>query len=231
MAFSRGAFLVLALACPASIQAQEPVPDPPWISLFDGTLDGWLRRSGTATFTVEDQAIVATTAEGSGHTFLCTTRQFADFELEFEVKVDEGLNSGVIIRSKLKPLDENGTELGFGGRVSGPRVEIATSAGRAGWIHGEATGSGWLSPAPKAKDAPVSQHQPAKPGDWNHIRVIAQGARIQTFLNGTPVADLTHPDIFQNHTAGFIALEVQAIPKGAGPFQVRWRQLKVRELP
>lgn len=231
MALSRGAFLALAIPCLSPLWAQDKAPDSPWTSLCDGTLDGWVRRSGTATFTVEDRDILATTAEGSGPTFLCTTREFANFELEFEVKLDPGINSGVMLRSKLTPLDENGKELGFGGRVYGPLVRIESSPGRSGWVYGEGTGLGWLSPEPNAKEAAVNQHQLVKNGDWNHFRVIAQGARIQTFLNGVRVADCCHPEIFQHHTAGFIALELPGISPGTGPFQARWRHLKIRGLP
>ena len=35
------------------------------------------------------------------NTFLCTIREYADFELESEVKCDVGLNSGIQIRSRI----------------------------------------------------------------------------------------------------------------------------------
>lgn len=224
--------LLLAVAVPVLSRAEDKAPAKDWVSLFDGkTLDGWVRKSGFATYVVEDGAIVGTTAEGSGNTFLCTASEFANFELQFEVKVDDGLNSGVQIRSKLKGTDHKGKEVGFGGRVYGPQVEIESSPGQAGWIYGEATGLGWLSPEPQSKDPAVNQHSHLKNGEWNQFRIVAEGARIQTFINGVPVADLTHPDIFQNHTAGVIGLQVHGIKKETGPFQVRWRKLKIKELP
>lgn len=223
--------IALAVALPALGAPREKAPRGAWISLFDGTtLDGWVRRSGFATFAVEDGTIVGTTADGSGNTFLCTTREFGNFDLRFDVRIDEGLNSGVQVRSKIRSTDEKGREMGFGGLVYGPQVEIESSPGRSGWILGESTGLGWLSPEPNSKDPAVNQHTHLKNGEWNEFRVLADGSRIQTFINGAKVADLTHPDIFQNHTKGFIGLQIQAVRSTATPLQVRWRNLKIREL-
>ena len=197
-----------------------------WVTLFDGhSIQGWTVKSGKAAYTVEDGAIVGRTVEGSPNSFLCTPKEYGDFELEFEVKVSDGLNSGVQIRSSLKDLDKDQ----FGGRVNGPQVEIESGPGQAGYIYGEATGLGWLSPKPKNNE-PGSAHPFFKNGEWNHYRVVAKGARIQTWLNGQPVDDLTHEEIYKSHPKGLIGLQVHGIKKGTGPFEVRWRNLKIKEL-
>ena len=86
--------------------------DNGWVPLFDGTtLNGWEQKNGTAHYRIEDGAIVGKTTDGSPNSFLCTTKDYADFELEFEVKCDPRLNSGVQIRSKSKSDS---------GRVNGP---------------------------------------------------------------------------------------------------------------
>ena len=88
--------------------------------IFDGkTLKGWTQRNGTATYRVENNAIVGKTKEGSPNSFLCTDKLYGNFDLKFEVKVDNGLNSGVQIRSQTKD--------GPKGRVNGPQVEIEMS--------------------------------------------------------------------------------------------------------
>ncbi|MCC6881155.1 MAG: DUF1080 domain-containing protein [Verrucomicrobiales bacterium] len=197
-----------------------------WVTLFDGhSIQGWTVKSGKAAYTVEDGAIVGRTVEGSPNSFLCSPKEYGDFELEFEVKVSDGLNSGVQIRSSLKDLDKDQ----FGGRVNGPQVEIESGPGQSGYIYGEATGLGWLSPKPK-NDEPGSAHNYFKNGEWNHYRVVAKGARIQTWINGQPVDDLTHEEIYKSHPKGLIGLQVHGIKKGTGPFEVRWRNLKIKEL-
>ena len=214
--------LVIVFLC-SSLSA-----DNGWQSLFDGkTLEGWTIKSGYATYEVESGVILGKTAEGSKNTFLCSANEYGDFELVFEVKVDKGLNSGVQIRSKLK-ADKNADK--YGGRIYGPQVEIETGPGQAGWVYGEATGRGWLSPEPKSKDKAVNQHDHFKNEEWNHFRVVAKGANIKTYINGTMIADLTDEEIFETHPKGVIGLQVHGIKPGSGPFEVRWRNLKIKPL-
>jgi hypothetical protein len=199
--------------------------DDGWTNLFDGkTLNGWIQKNGTATYRVENDTIVGKTHEGSPNSFLCTERDYADFELEFEVKDDDRLNSGVQIRSKTQ--EPKGDEK-FG-RVYGPQVEIeasGSSGAEAGYIYGEATKFDWLTPASRRK-----LHKHFKDGEWNKYRVVAKGPRIQTWINGEPIDDLTHEEIYQTHPSGFISLQVHGIPKGEGPYEVAWRNIRIREL-
>ncbi len=48
---------------------------------------------------VEDGGIVGTTVAGSPNSFLCSGKEYADFELELETKTDPALNSGVQVHS------------------------------------------------------------------------------------------------------------------------------------
>ena len=186
-------------------------------ALFNGKdLKGWTQKNGTATYRAEKDAILGKTVEGSPNSFLCTDKDYSDFELKFEVKVDDQLNSGVQIRSHSKKEFNNG-------RVHGPQVEIATN-GTAGFIYGEALGTGWLSKDrsnPKAKAA-------FRKGEWNKYRVLAVGKSIKTWINGVPVADLI--DEKSGKTSGFIGLQVHGIRKGTGPFEVRWRNILLKDL-
>ena len=74
-----------------------------WTSLFNGSsLDGWIQRGGKANYSVEDGCIVGTTVPKTPNSFLCTEKDYGDFILEYEFKIDPRLNSGVQIRSQLK---------------------------------------------------------------------------------------------------------------------------------
>ncbi|WP_182869444.1 3-keto-disaccharide hydrolase [Rhodopirellula sp. JC639] len=200
-----------------------------WTPLFDGqTLDGWSVKSGFATYKVEDGGVIAgKTAAGSPNTFLTSDQQFGDFELMFEVKVDDGLNSGVQIRSLLKNVD---AENSHGGRLYGPQVEIESGPGQAGYIYGEATGRGWLSPEPQSKDKSVNQHDHFKNGQWNQYRVVAKGPNIKVWINGEMIADLTDEEIYKTHPKGMIGLQVHGIGKKKETYEVRWRNLKIKSL-
>ena len=96
-----------------------------WVSLFDGkTLKGWTQKNGTATYKVVDGTILGTTSEGSPNSFLCSNKNYGDFELEFEVRVHNSLNSGCQIRSKTKETDGKKKNDRFGANLlmSMPRL-------------------------------------------------------------------------------------------------------------
>lgn len=205
------ALVVLSLSAGVSVAGE-------WVSLFDGkSLDGWTQRNGTATYRIEGDAIVGKTNEGSPNSFLCTDKLYGDFELEFEVKVDNGLNSGVQIRSQTRDTPT--------GRVNGPQVEIESGPAEAGYVYGEATGRGWLTPKER-----LIPHDHMKNEKWNKFRVVAKGPEIHTWINGKPVEKLTDEEIYKTHPKGFIGLQVHGIKKGTGPFEVRWRNIRIKEL-
>ena len=71
-----------------------------WFDLFNGQdLGGWEQKSGSAKYKVVDGSVEGTTSDGSSSSLLRTRRDFADFELKFEVKVNNALNSTVQVRS------------------------------------------------------------------------------------------------------------------------------------
>lgn len=217
MISTRSSWCALALAVVVTMPVICAADDPPWKPLFNGRdLSGWERKNGTATYQVDDGAIVGTTAEGSPNSFLCTTEDYGDFELTLEVKVDDPLNAGIQIRSVSSPDRQ-------AGRVHGPQVEVAVN-GTAGYIYGEALGTGWLS---KDRDDPAA-NAAFRSGEWNHYRILAEGNRIKTWVNDVPVADLV--DDTTGMSRGFIGLQVHSIAPGEGPYIVRYRNIMVREL-
>ncbi|MFV0446660.1 MAG: DUF1080 domain-containing protein [Planctomycetaceae bacterium] len=207
----------MLMATGATLSAEEG-----WIELFDGkTLDGWIQKNGTAKYSVEEGTIVGRTNEGSPNSFLSTIKDYGNFELLVDVKVDNGLNSGIQIRSQT-------TDGSNHGRVNGPQVEIESSGANgaeAGYVYGEATGRGWLTPEDRLKPRKVF-----KDGEWNRFRILASGPRIQTWINGEAIEDLTDEPIFETHPRGFISLQVHGIKTGTGPYQVAWKNIKLRPL-
>lgn len=237
LAIGLGAGLVIAEEKKEKAKGKKAGADVPWVELFDGkTLEGWKPSSvGTATYEVVDGAIRGETVEGSPNTFLLSEEQYGNFILEFEVKVHDGLNSGVQIRSRekteadLPPRKEGEKQQRNNqiGRFFGPQVEIEKSPGQSGFIYGEATGRGWISPEPGEGAA----HEHIKNGEWNQYRIVARGPRIRTFINGEAVADLSDAEIFESHPKGHIGLQVHGIKKGTGPFDVSWRNIRIKALP
>lgn len=210
----------LLLACVAALSAvslHAAQADAPWTPLFDGkSLDAFIQRNGTAAYRVEDGCMVGRTNEGSPNSFLCTKQEYSDFELRFEVLVDDELNSGVQIRSASK-ADYNNF------RVHGPQVEIAVN-GSAGCVYGEALEGGWIS---GPTEDPVKRGA-FKRGQWNEYHVKAVGNRIQTWVNGVPIVDFE--ETRSGMKQGFIGFQVHGIRRGTGPYEVRWRNISIRDL-
>lgn len=198
-----------------------------WVSLFDGkTLEGWTVRGGAATYKVEDGTIVGTTAQTGPNTFLCRG-PYADFVLEFEVLCDVALNSGVQIRSSVyekdTPQESNPARLRKAGEIYGYQCEIADgSLGVSGNFWDEARRTKWLDDFTNKPEARAA----FKNGAWNRYRIVAQGRRIRSWINGVACADFED----DRDASGFIGLQVHTIKAGTGPYQVRWRNIRIRAL-
>jgi len=198
--------------------------------IFDGkTLNGWQQRNGTARYFVDNGELVGETVVGSANSFLCTTKDYGDFILEFEVKDDPSLNSGVQIRShtyttKTTVLTENNGKrkrTWDAGRVYGYQVEIADEkSGASGGIYEEAR-RGWLFRVSDQPAARTAFHD----NQWNKFRVVADGDSIRTWINGVPCADLVDSE----QQTGFIGLQVHQF-SGGRTAQVRFRNIRLQDL-
>jgi len=225
--------VVLALAVCSGMGslalAQDPKKSDGWVPLFNGAdLSGFERVNGTANYYVKGGAIVGVTSEGSKNSFLKTIREYGDFELEFEVKLDPALNSGIQIRSRQKyPSDVAIGKKSEVGRYFGPQIEIEKSPGQSGNVYGEAIGKGWISTAPRDK---TYAHELINNEGWNRFRIVAKGATITTFINGKQVEKLTDEALYKSHSRGSIGFQVHKVKKGTGPFTVRWKNIRIKEL-
>lgn len=187
-------------------------------SLFNGkNLKGWEELNGKAAYTIEGDEIVGTSTLDSPNSFLATEKKYTNFILEYDVKLGEGLNSGVQIRS-LSSADY------MNGRVHGTQIEIEdTKRGWAGGVYDEAR-KGWRYPLeynPAAKTA-------FKKGEWNHYKVVAFDHHIMTWINGIPAANLLEDAV----ETGFIALQVHAIGNNTAldGKAIRWKNISLEEI-
>jgi hypothetical protein len=183
--------------------------------LFNGKdFSGWKQLNGKAKYTIEHGEIVGTTVFGEPNSFMVTDKDYGDFVLELEYKVDSTMNSGVQFRSESKEEYKDG-------RVHGYQFEIDPSKRKwTGGIYDEARRD-WLYTMdlnPAAKTA-------IKQGQWNKIKIECIGNNLKTWVNGVPAAyvvdDMT--------PKGFIALQVHSInAKEDEGRQIRWRNLRLQ---
>ncbi len=144
-----------------------------WISLFDGrTLTGWhayQQPVGVTTgWRVEDGAI-KTTGDSKD---LVSDTQYSSFELELQWKVAPGANSGIFYWANegTGEIYENAPEDQILDNVAG-----TTPLNAAGALYD-------LYPAPLTAVKPV--------GEWNIVRIVVHGAKVQQWLNGVRVVEV-----------------------------------------
>ncbi|MEX2171448.1 MAG: DUF1080 domain-containing protein [Pirellulales bacterium] len=98
--------LAFALVCLPSFAQQQLLDEDQlrdgWLQLFDGeTLFGW-EATSDADWAVVDGAIQVKSGQSG---FLMTTSQFADYDLHVEYRAPADTNSGVFLRTPLKPAN------------------------------------------------------------------------------------------------------------------------------
>jgi len=211
-------FLILVFMLTACTVDQNPDhknSNSEWKNLFDGSsLDGWHQPASDGQYYAENGVIVGTAKTGYSNTFLTTYKTYGDFILELDVKVDPGLNSGVLFRSQSRDNDE---------RVYGYQLEIDSSSRRwSGGIYDE-RGRGWLYN--------LSRNSPARSAfslsTWNQIRIEVIGTSIRSWVNGIPAADL----IDDLNLDGFIGLQAPSIGNDLSKegLQVRWKNIRIKK--
>ena len=202
--------------------ASLPLTAQTSVELFNGRdLDGWETYGGSAPYEVTDGTITGTAVPNTPNTFLCTERQFADYDLTFEFKVDAPLNSGVMLRAQHRPDDNPQSD---GRRIYGYQMEIDPSPrAYTGGIYDEAR-RGWIYPLhynPPAREA-------MKPGEWNKVRVLARGNQLQTFINDVPAANL----VDNLDAEGMICLQIHSVhSEELVGLHGRWRNFALTENP
>ncbi len=226
--------LAISVICSTAFAADD------WVPLFNGKdIGGWVQRGGKATYKVEDGSIVGTSTLNTPNSFLCTPRDYSDFILEYEFKIDPKLNSGVQIRSNVA---DKPTEITWQGKpvkikegiVHGYQIEIDPNPVQNRWwaagIYDEGR-RGWLFPGALGGDGKAFGEQGKKifkQDDWNKVHVEAVGDSITTTLNGVPCASIKD----SLTASGFIGLQVHGIgtEKEKEGTQVRWRNLRILEV-
>ena len=202
--------------CSGSVFADD------WANLIDGkNLDGWKPSRDNTQFAVVDGVIVGSSS--SQTQFLHTVETYGDFELELEVKLhDTDLNSGIQIRSALTRTNAKGQSRES---IHGPQVDVSKSPGRSGHIFSQGNGA-WITPKENltANDLMVN-------GQWNKLRVLAVGPRIQTWINGKQVADVTDSEAYRKYPSGVIALQVHGVKNSPEKARhVSFRSIRIRRI-
>lgn len=219
------ALALMAAGTNAQGNGNGPAAKSAWQTLFDGkSLDRW---RGYKTDTVPDGWTVAdgTLAKTKQVGDLVSRDEFGDFELSLDWKIAAGGNSGIFYR---------GTEAEDHIYWTAPEYQLLddekaednktrlTCAGAAYALY----------PSPPGHLKPV--------GQWNTTRIIARGAHVEHWLNGTKLLEyeLWSPDWeakvkaskFASHPQYGRAKRGHLAIQGDHEGQLAFRNIRIREL-
>lgn len=194
----------VALIDEAKRQAKTLATESGFEPLFDGsTLRGW--NGNRDIWRAEGGAIIGgslTEVVGTGNDFLCTDRDFENFELRLQFRLEgDGVNGGVNVRSTRR---DDGVAAGY---------QADLGQGYSGGLFDEARRNRFVAPARLG----ITLNR-----DWNDYWIRCEGDRIRVWLNGTLTADYVETEDMPR--AGIIALQVQA----GKQVQASYRNIRLR---
>ena len=219
-------------------------------SIFDGkSLKGW--EGDTQYWRVENGNLVG---EITPETLLKTNSfvvwqggQPGDFELKGSFKITEKGNSGINYRSEKVadiPNALRGYQADIDGAINytgqnyeerkrttlGYRGEIVTvnnptdkspeafksNLKNNAWLGRTVTGSLGTSDELKAK---------IKREDWNEFHIVAKGNRLQHYVNGVLMSDVTDNDTLNGKPSGYLGIQVHVGP----PMKVEYKNIRIKQ--
>ena len=242
--------IIISISCKVSSSSQNN--EKGFVSIFDGkTMNNW---EGDPTYwRVENGNLVG---EITPQTLLKTNSfiiwkggEPANFEMKGEFNITEKGNSGINYRSeKLSDIpfalkgyqadidganrytgqnyEERGrTTLAYRGQITSinPQTkgmkpeEVKAKVQKNAWSELKVVGSLGSSDSLKIK---------IKNQDWNSFHLIIKGNRLQHFINGILMSDVTDNDVINGKLKGMIGVQVHVGP----PMKVQYRNLRIKEL-
>ena len=161
-----------------------------FVPLFDGqSLAGWQGR--VEDYEVADGVLIC---KKGAHGNLYTDREYSDFILRLEYRLEAGGNNGIGIRAALgdSPPAVTGIEIQILDD-SFPEYQSLKPVQFNGSVYGAA-------PAKRGHTKPV--------GQWDAMEIIAKDSRIQVVLNGTRIVDVDMDTVgpVRMHNLDFVGL-------------------------
>ncbi|WP_161888666.1 3-keto-disaccharide hydrolase [Pontibacter russatus] len=233
-------------------QAEESVPaeEEGFVQLFDGeTLDGW--KGDTAYWRIEDGHLVGQVTPDKllkRNTFLIWEGgQPADFELKGEFRITEDGNTGINYRSTeldTIPFALRGYQADIDGKIRytgqnyeergrttlayrGEQVTVNPQDNPEGPLSDNIKNNAWLGRTVTGSlGEPDSLKTLIKSEDWNDFHLVVKGNRLQHYVNGVLMSDVTDNDTINRKMEGALGVQVHVGP----PMKVEYRNMRLKEL-
>lgn len=233
------------------VQAQgKKAKEAGFVKLFDGkTLKGW--EGDPAYWRVENGNLVGEVTPDKplkNNTFIIWRGgQTKDFELKGEFRMTEGGNSGINYRSvelDTIPFALRGYQADIDGRnrytgqnyeergrttlaYRGQKVEVNSPDGEATSVKENVKNNAWIATTvTESLGASDSLKAHIKSEDWNEVHLVVKGNRLQHYVNGVLMSDVTDNDTINRKLAGLLGIQVHVGP----PMKVEYRNLRLKQL-
>jgi len=196
-----------------------------FVNIFDGkSLNGWVGLKGsTDSYYAKDGMLICKDV-GKEHIF--TDKEYANFVLRLEIKLDSGSNNGIGVRDRISAQPH----------LEGNELQVLDDSYYPCWKHGrkqelrEYQYHGSLYGVVPAKRGALKP-----PGEWNQQEIVCDGRRLTVRLNGAviidcnldevqPIDHLEHPGL--KYDKGRIGLHAH----GNHGAEVFFRNLRIKEL-
>lgn len=197
-----------------------------FVNLFDGkSLKGWVGLKGsTDSYYVKDGMLIC---KDTGKEHIFTEKEYANFILRLEIKLDSGSNNGIGVRDQISPQPH----------LEGNELQVLDDSYFPCWKHGqklelkEYQYHGSLYGVVPAKRGHLKP-----PGEWNEEEIVCDGRHLKVTLNGTvivecdldkvePIDHQVHPGL--KYQKGRIGLHAH----GNYGAEVFFRKIRLKELP
>ncbi len=244
------AAFAVAIGITSQVSCVAQKKEKGFVKIFDGkTLNGW--DGDTKYWRAENGSLVG---EITPETLLKTNSfivwkggEPGDFELKGSFKIAEKGNSGINYRSEkvadipnalrgyqadidgaIRYTGQNyeerkRTTLGYRGEIvtvnnptdKSPEAFKANLKNNA-WLGRTVTGSLGTSDELKTK---------IKSEDWNEFHIIAKGNRLQHYINGVLMSDVTDNDTVNGKAKGYLGVQVHVGP----PMKVEYKDIRIKQ--
>jgi putative membrane-bound dehydrogenase-like protein len=189
-----------------------------FVSMFNGKdFTGW--EGNLEFFSIKDEIIIAGSLENPipRNEFLCTQREYSDFEMRLQVKVNSTSgreNGGIQIRSQRVP---NHNE------VSGYQADIGIQPTRNIWggLYDESRRNEMLDLGDQD-----GLNKVWSADQWTDYTIRCEGKRIQIWINGFQTVDYYEEDPKIEDT-GIIGLQIHSSKE---PSEIWYKNIRIKEL-
>jgi Domain of Unknown Function (DUF1080) len=235
-------FLLMMLIALFQINTAAQQKKEGFVKIFDGkTLNGW--ECDTAYWHIENGNLIGEITASKllkSNTFIIWRGgELGDFELKLEYKISKDGNSGINYRSEQldgvphalkgyqadidvnnfytgQNYEERGrTTLAYRGQTTKVNPASGTeSIKNNAWVNTEVVKS-------QSRD---SLQQFIKANDWNEVHLIIKGNRLQHYVNGVLMSDITDNDTVNQKLKGLLGMQVHVGP----PMKVEYRNIRLK---